>query len=87
MIREKGLFSNRYLPRKGKENQPHNHTEEADFPLAYTSNKYASKERMPSLSVRRKKEEKKDEKSITLENKPEAVMKLEKELREARGIN
>ena len=55
MMRERGMFSNRYMTRKGKENQ-HNGNEEIDFPLAYTSNKYASKERTP-LAQRKKKEQ------------------------------
>lgn len=57
MIRERGMFSNRYLTRKGKENLQAGNTEEIDFPLAYTSNKYHSKERTP-ISIRPKKEAK-----------------------------
>lgn len=57
MIRERGMFSNRYMTRRGKENLQHGNEE--DFPLAYTSNKYASKER-PSISMRKKKEDIKD---------------------------
>jgi hypothetical protein len=51
MIRERGMFSNRYMTRKGKEN--HHNGNEEDFPLAYTSNKYTSKER-PSLTQTKK---------------------------------
>ena len=56
MLREKGAFSNRYYTRRGKENTQNNH-EDVDFPLAYTSNKYASKERTPlgAITTRKKK--------------------------------
>jgi len=63
MHREPGLFSNRYLNRRGKENHnhtnaanlTHNRNEEVDFPLALTSTKVMSKERN-SISVRKKKD-------------------------------
>jgi hypothetical protein len=48
MIKEQGLFSNRYLMRRGKENHNHHnvahrHGDEIDFPLALTSAKVISK--------------------------------------------
>jgi hypothetical protein len=47
MIKEQGVFSQRYLMRKGKENTNHinvtHQTSEQDFPLAYTSAKTISR--------------------------------------------
>jgi hypothetical protein len=66
MIKEPGLFSNRYLTRKGKENHNHHnlghrHAEEIDFPLAFTSTKIISKDRS-SISVKKNKEKRNEEK-------------------------
>ena len=75
MLKEKGLFSNRYL-RRGKENVNQGNGDDCDFPLAYTSNKYASKDRSPLSArvVRRdvkvEKQDKDKEKNI---GKPEEV--------------
>lgn len=61
MIKEQGIFSQRYLLKRGKENTNHINTHHPqhseDFPLAYTSAKTHSRER-PSISANRKREEK-----------------------------
>ena len=86
------MFSNRYLTRKGKENVMHGNQEEVDFPLALTNNKYASRDRTPqsAISARRRKEEKKVEdkaveKGKEEHQKSEMEVRLEKELRDAKG--
>lgn len=66
MIKEQGLFSNRYLTRKGKENHNHHnfairHHDEIDFPLAFTSAKVISKDRS-SISIKKSKQKRNEEK-------------------------
>lgn len=92
MIKEPGIFSQRYLMRKGKENSNHlnqHHPQpEHDFPLAYTSAKTHSRERS-SISANRKRDDKRQEQRNTqeLEEKTELIAKLQRELKESRGMH